>query len=214
MTVAILGTGQMGTALSRALARANVPLAIGSRDASRAEAQAVRLTAEFPAARVSAAPYRAALRSAEIVILAVDFDVARALISEWRDDLRGRIVVDPTTPWGQQIPAGSGSLDLARRLAPGTPLVAAWKTTFAGEVAIAKADPPVDVLLCADDGAAKAKVAELVRATGARALDCGGLEHAGTLEGMTRMVGPILRNLRAEEGTVPAFRFTTRAPGR
>jgi NADPH-dependent F420 reductase len=212
MTVAVLGTGQMGTALARALARANVPLAIGSRDRARAEAQAARLASELPGRVAVAAGYAGAVRAADVVVLAIDFDDARKLLPTLSAAVAGKIVVDPTTPWGAPLPSPSGAAELASLLPPRTPIVAAWKTTFAAELALAPRDASHDVLLCGDDAAAKATIAGLVRATGFRPLDCGGLEHAGTLEGLTRMMGPILRNLGLPKETVPALRLAALSP--
>jgi NADPH-dependent F420 reductase len=209
MNVAVLGTGQMGSALSRALARANVPVVIGSRHPSRAEERAAALRSEFPGARVSAADHLGAVTAADVVVLAIDFEDAREVLASLRKVLPGKIVVDPTTPWGERLPPASAAAELARLLPAGTPLVAAWKTTFAGELASAAGEAAGDVLLCGDDATAKETIAGLVRATGFRALDCGGLEHAATLEGMTRMMGAIVRNLGLPQGTVPAFRLVT-----
>jgi predicted dinucleotide-binding enzyme len=211
MTVTVLGTGEMGTALARALARASVPLVLGSRDPARAEAQAARLRREFPAAQIGAADHLEAVRSARVVILAVGYEHARELLPRLGPLLTGRIVVDPTTPWGEDVPGTSGAVELEALLPPGAALVAAWKTTFAGELT-APAGGQHDVLLCGGDAAAKAAVAGLVTATGFRALDCGGLEHAGTLEGMTRLMGALVRHLGLPGGTVPAFRFSASAP--
>lgn len=212
MTVAVLGTGQLGTALGLALARGGVAVAIGSRDPARAQAAAARIRSAFGGARTSASDHRAAVEGADVVVLAVDYRDALALLPRLADVLAGKIVVDPTTPWGEQVPATSASAELARLLPPRTPLVAAWKTTFAGELSAGSAREPGDVLVCGDDPTAKRTVAELVRATGSRPLDCGGLEHARTLEGITRMMGPILRGLGAPEGSVPALRLSVDVP--
>lgn len=207
MTVAVLGTGEMGTALALALARARVPVAVGSRDPARASALAARIAAEAPGARVSGADHRGAVAGADAVVLAVGFPDALRLLPALADLLPGRIVVDPTTPWDDEVPATSASRELARLLPPGAPLVAAWKTTFAAELAAARPGEPHDALLCGDDAQAKATVAALIAATGFRPLDCGGLEHAATHEGLARMMAAIARNLALPAGTVPALRL-------
>ncbi len=125
MTIAVLGTGEMGTALARALARANLRIAVASRDPARAKAAASALRLEFPDAAVAAADHRGAVSVADA--------------------------------------AAAGATG--------------------------------DVPMCGEDSVAKARVAEVVHATGFRALDCGGLEHAAALEGLTRMMAPMLRSL-------------------
>jgi NADPH-dependent F420 reductase len=211
MTVAVLGTGEMGAALARALARAGISLALGSRDPSRAEALAARLQTALPRSLLRFGDYLAAVRSAEIVILAVAYEHARELLPQLHHQLAGKIVVDPTTPWDEFVPMTSGALELEALLPPGAALVAAWKTTFAGELAGA-ARGSHDVLLCGADVDAKAAVANLIMATGFRALDCGGLEHARTLEGMTRIMGPIVRHLGLPKGAVPSFHLSVSLP--
>lgn len=209
MTVAILGTGQMGAALARALARAGRPVVLGSRDPARARARLGELASEVPRDTLSAGDHEAAVRSSRVVVLAVGYEHAWHLLSALRPLLVGKIVVDPTTPWGDEIPPASGAEQLAKVLPPGVPLVAAWKTTFAAELASVAPGSAHDTLLCGDDGPSKETVAGLIRATGFRPLDCGGLEHARTLEGMTRLMGPIARHLGLPPETVPAFRFAS-----
>jgi hypothetical protein len=209
MTVAVLGTGQMGAALARALASAGRPVVLGSRDPARARARVAELASDVPPDSLSAGDHAAAVRSSRVVILAVGYEHAWHLLCGLRPLLGGKIVVDPTTPWGDEIPPTSGADQLAKVLPSGVPLVAAWKTTFAAELSSVAPGSAHDALLCGDDGPSKEIVAELIRATGFRALDCGGLEHARTLEGMTRLMGPIARNLGLPQETVPAFRFAS-----
>lgn len=206
MTVAVLGTGQMGAALSRRLAKGGVPVIIGSRESARAQAVAARI-ADASSAPITGGNHLDAISASRVVVLAIPFEDVERLVVEVRDALAGRIVVDPTTPWGEHTPPTSGAETIMRLLPPAVALVAAWKTTFAHELSVASSKEEHDVFLCGDDTPAKRTVAELVRRTGFRPLDCGGLEHARTLEGMTRLMGPIARNLELQSDTVPAFRF-------
>jgi len=206
MMVAVLGTGQMGAALSRRLAMAGVPVVVGSRDPARAQALAARI-AGAASTPVTGASHVQAINASGVVVLAIPFEDVQCLVLEYGEALAGRIVVDPTTPWGEHIPATSGAAAIANVLPANVPLVAAWKTTFADELSVASSTEMHDVLVCGDDASAKRTVAELVVRTGFRPLDCGGLEHARTLEGMTRLMGPIARNLGLPAGTVPAFYF-------
>jgi len=49
-------------------------------------------------------------------------------------------------------------------------------------------DLAMDVLLCGDEEAAKAQVADLARRIGLRPIDCGSLAQAATLEGLTPLI--------------------------
>jgi predicted dinucleotide-binding enzyme len=185
--IVIMGTGEMGMALTGALVRGGVPVTLGSRDPGRVRAPVAVLRVDV------------AIAAADIVILAVPHAQARELCPR----LAGKLVIDPTTPWGDEIPSSSGSEELAGLLPHDATLVGAWKTTFAVELEAASRG---DVLVCGDDAATKAIVAGLIGRTGFRALDCGGLAQARVVEGMCRMMGPIARSIGAD---VPAFRFAT-----
>jgi NADPH-dependent F420 reductase len=206
MTVAVLGTGQMGAALCRRLATAGVPVVVGSREAARARALAARI-ADGASTLVEGATHHEAIGASEVVVLAIPFEDVPRVVGEALELLPGRIVVDPTTPWGEHVPPTSGAETIAKLLPAGAPLVAAWKTTFADELALAASAEGHDVFLCGDDAPAKRTIAEMVVRTGFRPLDCGGLEHARTLEGMTRLMGPIAKGLGLQAGSVPAFRL-------
>ena len=107
MNVAILGTGELGLALGGALARGGVSVRYGSRDRARGVAHAE------------------AVMGADVVVLAIPYPAAVALIDRLADQLAGRIVVDPMTPWGDEIRPTSGAEALADRLGRSTPVVAA-----------------------------------------------------------------------------------------
>jgi predicted dinucleotide-binding enzyme len=185
--VAILGAGEMGMALARALDRGGVPAILGARDPRR-------VVAPFDVRDVDGA-----IAAAEAVILAVPYADARGLCER----LGGKIVIDPTTPWDDEIPTDSGAEQLARLLPRGAALAAAWKTTYAREL---DAGVPGDVFLCSDDAAARACAAELIRTTGFRALDGGALVQSRVLEGMCRMMGSLSRSIGGT--AIPAFRFS------
>jgi predicted dinucleotide-binding enzyme len=76
----------------------------------------------------------------------------------------------------------SAAEEIAKRL-PGSPVVKAFNTTFAGTLVDGEVEgAPLDVLLAGDDGDAKAEVARLVEAGGMRAIDAGPLRRARQLE--------------------------------
>jgi predicted dinucleotide-binding enzyme len=164
MTVAVLGTGQMGAALARRLTLAGVPVVIGSRDPARADALAARI-GEAARAPVKGATHVGAIAACEVVVLAIPFEDAATLVREVLTCLPGRIVVDPTTPWGEHVPPTSGAATIAALLPANVPLVAAWKTTFAGELSVPFSAETHDVFVCGDDAAAKRTVAAPVATT-------------------------------------------------
>jgi len=93
-TIAVIGgTGKLGAALARRLARAGIPVVIGSRDADRA-----RATADELGHGIKGAGYADAAKAAELVIVAVPFTAQESALAEIAQHVAGKIVVDTTVP--------------------------------------------------------------------------------------------------------------------
>jgi 8-hydroxy-5-deazaflavin:NADPH oxidoreductase len=186
-TIAMIGTGEVGSALGKRFAEQGHTVVYGSRSPERADV--VALVAES-GARAAAATPAAAAAGADIVVLAVPWetveDVTRAL-----GDLSGQIVVDPTNPRqttadGYRDYAFDGSnAERIQALAADAAVVKAFNTLGADTMTDpALAGGPVSIPIAGDDPRAKAKVAELVAAIGLEAVDVGPLRYARILEGL------------------------------
>jgi predicted dinucleotide-binding enzyme len=175
-TIAIIGAGNVGRALATSAVRGGYQVRIAATDAEHARAVArVTGATAVPSVRDAAA-------AGDIVILAVPTAAVVAVAEELADTLEGKVVVDVTNRPPQ--PGRSIAEDLQARL-PGASVVKAFNTAFASR----QAEPIIDgvqadAFVAGDDAAARASVLELARAMGFRPLDAGGLELAGTLEGM------------------------------
>ncbi len=202
MTIAILGgTGPQGGGLALRFARAGVPVALGSRDAGRAEEVAAKLSAQLPAgsAPIRGHDNRAAVEAAgEIVILAVPYSAHDATLVAVRDLLAGRILVDIVVPLADGDPKavampreGSATEAAQALLGSDIPVVGALHNVAAAT--LNKLDRPIncDVLVCGDDLAAKTKVIELIRRLDVEAYNCGPAVNARCIEALT----PILIRL-------------------
>jgi NADPH-dependent F420 reductase len=198
MLIGILGgTGNEGRALAQRLARAGHSLVLGSRDEERARAVANELASSGD---IAGASNRAAAERGEVVILAVPFAGHRALLEELRDALQGKIVVDTVVPLDFKArhpyappEQGSAAEEAQAVLGPGARVVAGLHQIAAHELALLDHAIEADGLICGDDAAAKAEVAELVRALGVRAIDAGGLRNAPILEALTPLLIDINR---------------------
>ena len=186
-TVAIIGTGQVGSALGQRFGELGYSVVYGSRAPDR-EVVARLVALSGPAAR--ATTQRAAVQGADIVILAVPWnvveDVARRL-----GDLSGQIVVDPTNP---RSIAGDGLRDYAfegsnaeriQAIVPRALVVKAFSTLGADTMM----DPSirggaVTIPLVGDDTGAKQTLASLIEAMGLEAVDVGPLRYARVIEGL------------------------------
>jgi NADPH-dependent F420 reductase len=181
MDIAIIGTGNVGSALARACVAAGHRVVLSARHADHAE----KIAAEVGG---RAAPgNRDAVRGVDLVVLAVPATATAAVVEELGDELDGRVVVDPTNPMNlppDELLQGTGAVTEAlRRLVPEARFVKAFNTIFASRLTDPVVDGiPLDGLYAGDDTAAKEVVAGLLTDLGFRPLDVGPLAAARVLE--------------------------------
>ena len=97
-SIAVIGgTGQLGAAIARRLAKAGKSIIIGSRDPVKAEAAARELGAEL-GCEVAFGGNVAAADAAEVIILTVPFASQRTTLEDIRGSVAGKIVIDTTVP--------------------------------------------------------------------------------------------------------------------
>jgi 8-hydroxy-5-deazaflavin:NADPH oxidoreductase len=181
-SISIIGLGNMAGALAgRALAGRNAVEIIG-RDLVKAK----ELAATLGGATVGAA---GAVPAGDIVVLAVPYGSAAAVVSEYGDALRGKVIIDITNPvnadfTGFVAPEGSsGAQEIAKAAPAGAHVVKAFNTLFSHVLAAGPAEGrPVDVFIAGDDAQAKARVSAFVESMGLRPMDTGQLSMARALE--------------------------------
>jgi hypothetical protein len=126
----------------------------------------------------------------DLVVLALYYASIAEAVEEYRDQLKGRTVVEISVPldWetmdGFVVPADSSAGEEVQKLLPeGTPVVKAFSTNFARTlVSGEKNGVTLDVLMAGDDEDAKGQVAALVEGGGMRPIDLGPLGRARQLE--------------------------------
>ena len=181
-SISIIGVGNMASALAgRALAGGNTVEIIG-RDPASATALAAAIGGATVAA-IGAAP------AGDIVVLAVPYASAAAVVSEYGDALHGKVIVDITNPitpdsTGFLTSDGtSGAQEIAKVAPAGAHVVKAFNTLFSNVVAAGPAEGgPLDVFIAGDDAQAKARVSAFIESLGLRPLDAGELPMARALE--------------------------------
>ena len=181
-SISIIGLGNMASTLAdRALARGNAVEIIG-----RDPAKAKELAAALGGATVGTAGTAPA---GDIVILAVPYASAAAVVSEYGDALRGKVIIDITNPItpdskGFVTPEGSsGAQEIAKAAPVGAHVVKAFNTLFSNVLAAGRAEGrPLDVFIAGDDAQAKARVSALIESLGLRPMDAGQLPMARALE--------------------------------
>ncbi|MFG2777787.1 NADPH-dependent F420 reductase [Streptomyces prunicolor] len=181
-SISIIGLGNMAGALAgRALAGGNAVELIG-----RDPAKAKELAAALDGATVGTA---GAAPTGDIVVLAVPYVGAAAVVSEYGDALRGKVIIDitnPITPDFQSFvtPDGSsGAQEIAKAAPAGTEVVKAFNTLFSHVLAAGPAEGrTLDVFIAGDDVQAKARVSAFIESLGLRPMDTGELPMARALE--------------------------------
>lgn len=172
MRIAIIGTGNVGTALGKGWSKAGHRIIYGSRH-----------PAQVDCAVGTADTIAGAAQQGEVVVLAVPFaSVDDALAAA--GNLERKVLVDATNPMGA-VSSGAGVVAAA---APGAHVVKAFNTMGWETMA----DPVVDGraavgLVAGDDPDAKKTVLGLAGELGFDAVDAGGLEAAPLLEGLARL---------------------------
>jgi 8-hydroxy-5-deazaflavin:NADPH oxidoreductase len=179
-TISIIGTGNMArTIATLAIAGGNTVEVIG-RDQSKAAELAKTLGDSTTTGEFGTVP------AGDVVILAVLFDSAVSIVSEYGDALAGKIIVDITNPFnatadGLAIPADTSIAQMVAEAAPASAHVfKAFNTLFRDVLA---AGGPLDVFIAGDDAKAKASVSAVIESLGLRPLDVGDLNMAHFLEG-------------------------------
>jgi 8-hydroxy-5-deazaflavin:NADPH oxidoreductase len=184
MNVTIIGTGNMARALGKRLTAGGHHVTVVGKDRDAAE-EVVRELGDDASAKAGRSGEAIA---GDVVVLAVYYPDARAVVEQYGGALSGKVLVDITNPVNETFdglvtpPDGSAAQELARS-APGARVVKAFNTTFAATLSEGQvAGEPLDVFVAGDDEDAKATVSTLVGDGGMRAVDAGPLRRARELE--------------------------------
>jgi predicted dinucleotide-binding enzyme len=178
--VSIIGSGNMASAIGALALKGGNTVEIVGRDAAKAADVARALGDGATVGTWGAAP------AGDIVILAVLFDSAVPVVSDYGGALDGKIIVDITNPFnptvtGLAIPADTSIAKMVAEAAPASAhVVKAFNTIFRDVLA---AGGPLDVFMAGDDAQAKETVSAFVTSLGLRPLDVGDLAMAHWLEG-------------------------------
>jgi len=199
--VAIIGgTGRLGMALAKRLARTGIPVIVGSRDPAKASSAAAKVG---PAARGLANSDAAA--KSRVIVVTVPYAAHRATLESLASHVTGKVLIDTAVPLiidgGVRVDrptAGSLALEAAAVLA-GARVAAAFHTVSSGMLDDLTRSPHGHVLVCADDAAAREVVEELVRAVGMRPVDAGGLSQSHALEEIAGLLLVVNRRYRRRD---------------
>jgi len=187
-TVAVIGTGNIGSTLASNFAAGGQDFLLAGRDQDAAGKVASGLGGHAEVVSVDEAVERA-----DVLVLAVWLDAFEQLIAQYGEQLAGKVIVDPTNPVGPDADGNyrkvigeqesSGQI-LAGLLPAGARLVKAFGTLSAPTLsAAARREPERAVLFyAADDDAAGDLVAGLIRIGGYEPVRVGGLDQSIRIE--------------------------------
>jgi hypothetical protein len=187
-TIAVIGTGNIGGKLAANFAAGGQDFLLAGRHQEAAKKIASALDGHAEVVSVDEAVERA-----DVLVLAVWFDVFKQLIAQYGDRLAGKVIVDPTNA---VAPDGNGGFRkvigeqessgqiLASLLPAGARLVKALGTLSGDSLSAAAWREPERAVqfYAADDDAAGDLVADLIRADGSEPVRVGGVDQSIRIE--------------------------------
>lgn len=186
MEIAIIGAGNVGSALGKGWAAKGHSIVYGVRDPDAPKLRDV-LSASDEKAR--AASVAEAASSAPVVVLATPWSAVEDALSA-AGDLSGKILVDATNPLrpgldGLAVGPGTSAAEQIAQRADGASVVKAFNTTGSGNME----DPlyhgePITMFICGDSEDAKRTVGQLASDLGFNVVDAGALVAARHLESL------------------------------
>jgi predicted dinucleotide-binding enzyme len=187
-TVAILGTGGVGTTLAGGFLKHGYSVVIGAREAGKA-----LKTNDAAVAALPVMTFANAARMADFCVLAVKGTVARGLVQSIAKELAGKIVMDTTNPIADTAPVNGvlsfftsmneSLMEQLQQDAPAARFVKAFSCVGAGLMV----NPDFGgqrptMFICGNDEAAKKEVASVLDQFGHEVEDMGKAEGARGIE--------------------------------
>lgn len=170
MDFTIIGAGNMGRGIAIRLLSGKNSVVIMDRD----NAGTQKLTEELRSAakgnaNISAAPMGSPINS-EAVILAVYYPSVPTILSQYSNQLAGKIIVDITNPLNATFddlatpPGSSAAEEIAKQVPASAKVIKAFNTTFAGTLVSGQvAGQSLDVFIAGDDPQAKEHLSEALK---------------------------------------------------
>jgi 8-hydroxy-5-deazaflavin:NADPH oxidoreductase len=189
MSTAIIGVGNLGSAVARHLVAGGESVVVAAKDESKAKALADELG---PNARATSV--EEAIAAADTIVLALWLDDLREVIPQEAHLFDGKVVVDPSNPVGfdgngqifRTLPDEQSAGSIVAALLPsGAHYVKAFGTLAADSLATSSNREPHRAALfyATDDDIAATTVEHLIRVAGFDPLKAGGVMDTGRIEG-------------------------------
>jgi predicted dinucleotide-binding enzyme len=188
MTVAVIGTGNIGSRVARRLAEGGVDVVVASSTIASAQKAVDNIGTSAQAAEVGDA-----IAAADVIVFATWFGITKELLAQYASQLAGKTVVDPSNNiapdgsggFASQNPEGvSSGQQLAAALPVGARYVKAFGTLAADQLDTTTTDSGDTAVLfyATDNDAAGDVVAELITKAGYDPVKAGGVDDTARIE--------------------------------
>lgn len=186
-SIAVIGTGSVGSALGPRFAEIGYEVIYGSRSPQSAEVQDL---VAATTGNASATTQPMAAQQADIILMAVPWTVAEEVLVSL-GDLSGKVIIDPVNPrvineegWAD-YPSFISNAERLQSLAPNAKVVKAFSSISADTmIDPSLVDHPITIPLAGNDAEAKALVANICHNLGYETLDFGEVRYAHIIEGL------------------------------
>ena len=186
--VAVIGLGNIGSTVATNLVKGNRAVIVADRKTEKAKEFSLKLGQLAWPMEIAAA-----IKEADIVVLAIWFDAIKELLNKYATELEGKIIIDPSNPIAPDDKGGfkkiigereSAGEILSSFLPKDAKLVKALGTLSAASLAnVAFQKPEAAVLFYAnDDASVNADIEQLIRDNGFEPVRVGGINQSIRIE--------------------------------
>ncbi|MDJ1506785.1 NADPH-dependent F420 reductase [Xanthocytophaga agilis] len=195
-TIAVIGaTGNMGSAISRALSNANYRLLLFAKDQAKLQTLVEEIRKSNAVANIESVDCSVnASWEADIILLAVPYQAEKEIAEKIREVANQKVVVSISNPLNTSFngmltePDTSAAEELQKQL-PHSKVVKAFNTTFAADFSTPVIDgKQVDSFIAGNHEEALQTASELVVAAGFYPILAGDLSVSRTLENMALLL--------------------------
>jgi hypothetical protein len=201
------GTGEEGMGLAYRFALAGHACIIGSRALEKAQASVAELLGKDASLPITGATNLDAVTAAEMVVVTTPYTAQADTLPPLAGAASGKIVISTVVPMAfaegraslVPVPEGSAAQQ-EQALLPAATVVAAFQNLSAKKL-LGGAPLDADVVVCADDAAARRRVIALAEEIeGVRGIDGGLLANSQMVEGITVLLVSINRAYKTQAG--------------
>jgi len=185
--VAVIGLGNIGTAVATNLAKGNRAVIVADRTIEKASALSQKLGSLARPMEIAAA-----IKEADIIVFAIWFNAIKELLHQYATELEGKIIVDPSNPIAPDEKGGfkkiigekeSAGEIISSLLPKKAKFAKAFGTLGVASLANAAFQKPANVLFYAtDDSSINADIEQLILNNGFEPVRVGSIDQSIRIE--------------------------------